>query len=607
MKNSRLAFLPLIVVFLISSNIAFGQLRNSNVSTAGGLFKVTNLYGPDLFSASSSGNDNNSRNGHGKVFRKIAPNQSNGGRSVQYLRGLVDKSGIRPNWKKARLKSSKLLNGVFKDNIAQNTAVRKTFLALQSRPPSFNAGTLINNSNLKANLAKLADDRWGVFVFKGTVVTKEPIMIGANKTIWIDGTVKYTKGRITIRPGDKITLNSNKTFKGIEIPSSVNSSGAHTLPDVVAGAFTVIRGKDNVKFKGTKNSLIETNYNMAGICFLGGGHKNILIDGINFDKCKNVLSLNGLNKPSTIQRNFITNYARRGIHLKVCSGININRNLILDASTQKRWANYRNNVSFSSLSNADDKKFIWGMDGIDVDAHSKYNTVKHNLIIAGGIRYQIWVEISSSYNQILENTGIHLSYKGQGMQESGSGQNDSGPGQTGNKWKFNNVFYAGLKKDWRNGITMHQKSKFSNLNSIQFLHNYVWIANLSKVVYHNPKVSNGENFDVIYLVKNNDLRRRVHTKNLDEAPGLTPTMALKLFPNPATVNGKINVKFTNQSQGGLLQIYNLNGKLLKQLKVAASAKDVLLDSSEYKSGTYIIRYISDDGDEVLSKRMVIED
>ena len=98
-----------------------------------------------------------------------------------------------------------------------------------------------------------------------------------------------------------------------------------------------------------------------------------------------------------------------------------------------------------------------------------------------------------------------------------------------------------------------------------------------------------------------------NTSRLDSTmTGLTevdqPLDQLKLYPNPS--DSQINIDYDLEgNKKGVLEIYNMEGQLIEQKNLGDFFDKVMLDVSEYTSGTYIVKIQTDNG-EVLSERFI---
>lgn len=80
------------------------------------------------------------------------------------------------------------------------------------------------------------------------------------------------------------------------------------------------------------------------------------------------------------------------------------------------------------------------------------------------------------------------------------------------------------------------------------------------------------------------------------------TNSFSLFPNPTNGQFKLNYNLPEGITQANLEIYDTNGKLIRSLKVSHILNDVILDASEFPSGTYTINIITDS--QVISTRLI---
>ncbi len=370
-----------------------------------------------------------SANNGGQVRLRNAPGGSG---NINYIRNLCDQAGLP-----AVVKNSRLTQGDYAPNICQMQAVIETLEFLANRAATYTGGgTVVNNSNLETHRAAIAGSG-GTFIFRGTVnVTGRDklIQVGPNTTIWIDGVVRYT---------------------GPVIPGTVPDQ--FSVSDVINGIFEV-RGsngnhKNGARFFGTKRGKLVGNDRLAGI--YSRWSRNLIIEGVNTDNCRNVLFLHNVNGNSRVKGNFVFNSTRRAIHLKVTNGMLVENNLVFDAD----------------------------VDGIDVDAFAKNTNVNRNVIVKGGSRWQVWTEIVAVDNTIDGNVGVHVNETDGGFQENGS-ENGQAP-TARNTWINNHVFYANSSSVYRQGFSFHP-NRVIDKASTTFRNNFVWQTN-DNAYKNNPK------------------------------------------------------------------------------------------------------------------------
>lgn len=453
--------------------------------------------------------------GKGTVQVRKAPP---GTGSVNQIRNNINNGGI-DNSIKNELLNSRLVSGFFNKHIAQMNATKNTTAALRNRRGSYSGGGIVisNNQQLSANRSRLADNSARTFIFRGSINVQQVIVIGSNKTIWIDGEVRYVGPPIPNTGGNAFT------------PRGEKEDGLFRLRKASGEVV-------NTKFFGTKRGRIWTGNRAPGIYIKGG--RDITIKDIEFYSCYNAISyLTVFGQNNVIRNNFFAFGQRRNIHLKVANNVTVENNFIYKA----------------------------GQDGIDIDAFSKNCNVRENLVVAGGNRFQIWIEIGSSDNSVVDNVGIHTMVRiasNGGMQENGS---ETGQAPTkNNTWTGNHVFYA---NDAFQGITM-SPDRVIDRNSITFWNNYVW-SEKSNATRHNPKPQGGIFWDVRYLTKNdpivaNGARTTTESTVALEEQETVSQLVVGTYPNPLS-GGNLSVSFDlDEKKDVLISVWNLNGKLLYQ-------------------------------------------
>ncbi|WP_370978348.1 carbohydrate-binding protein [Agaribacterium sp. ZY112] len=381
----------------------------------------------------------NADNG-GQVRLRDAP----GGRGdINAIRGLANKAGLP-----SVVRDSRLSTGDYASNIAQLAAVQNTLSSLaDARPDTYTgAGTVVTNSNLDQHRNAIANSG-GTFIFRGTINISSKdklIQVGENTTIWVDGTVRYT---------------------GPVIPGTIPDE--YSVSDVINGIFEVRgtnnRAKNNTKILGTKRGQILGNDRLSAVYVRYA--KNLLVEGLNTNNCRNVLFLNNVYGDSLAQGNFIYNSTRRAIHVKASNGITVKNNLVYDAD----------------------------VDGIDIDAYTKNSKTIENVLIDSGTRWMVWTEIASVDNLIDGNVGIHVNNGDGGFQENGSESNGQ-PATARNTWKNNHIFYVDSGSNWKQGFSFHP-NRVIDRDSVVFDNNYVWQTN-HNAYKRNPK--NNTTNDVSY-------------------------------------------------------------------------------------------------------------
>ncbi|MEM9338368.1 MAG: right-handed parallel beta-helix repeat-containing protein [Bacteroidota bacterium] len=452
--------------------------------------------------------------GNGTVLVRKAPA---GTGVVNTIRTNITNSGLNNNIK-TELLNSRLVNDFFNKHIAQMTAVKNTTAALKNRRATYTGGGIVisNNQQLNANRALLSNNSTRTFIFRGSINVSQVISVGSNKTIWIDGEVRYVGATIPNTGVSQFT------------PAGEKEDGLFRL---LGGSGEV----KNTKFFGTKRGRIWTG-NKAPAIYISKG-RNITVKDIEFYNCYNSISFkNVYGQSNYIQNNFFGYGQRRSIHLKASNQVQVANNFIYRA----------------------------GQDGVDVDAFSQNCQIRQNVILAGGDRFQIWIEIGSSGNQVVDNVGIHTPVRTQsngGMQENGS---EVGQAPTkNNSWTRNHIFYA---QDFFQGITM-SSSRVINRNSISFSNNYVWSLK-SSATRHNPKPQNGIMGDVRYLTRDNPVNGSARITNettvVEQEANEVQQLIVGTYPNPLK-GSHLNVSFDlKEKTDVLVSVFDLTGKVLYQ-------------------------------------------
>ncbi|MEM9340208.1 MAG: right-handed parallel beta-helix repeat-containing protein [Bacteroidota bacterium] len=488
--------------------------------------------------------------GKGTVQVRKAPP---GTGSVNQIRNNVNNAGI-DEFVKNELLNSRLVNGFFSNHIAQLNAVKNTTAILQNRRAVYNGGGIVisNNQQLNANRLRLSDNSTRTFIFRGSISVSQVISVGSNKTIWIDGEVRYVGPTIPNTGGNAFT------------PRGEKEDGLFRLRKAFGEVV-------NTKFFGTKRGRIWTGNRAPGIYIKGG--RDITIRDIEFYSCYNAISyLTVFGQNNVIRNNFFAFGQRRNIHLKVANNVTVENNFTYKA----------------------------GQDGIDIDAFSKNCNVRENLIVAGGNRFQIWIEIGSSDNSVVDNVGIHTTVRiasNGGMQENGS---ETGQAPTkNNTWTGNHVFYA---NDAFQGITM-SPDRVIDRNSITFWNNYVW-SEKSNATRHNPKPQSGIFWDVRYLTKNdpivaNGARTTTESAVALEEQETVSQLVVGTYPNPLKGND-LNVSFNLTDKTDVfISIFDLAGKVLYQKEeknLVQGHNQLSIESSVFaQAGEFALLTIQGDG------------
>jgi len=346
---------------------------------------------------------------------------------------------------------SRLTEGPLSGYITQMPAVISMANKLNGRPntKSTNGAVVINSGAvLNQNRNRLRNNATETFVFRGNVNVNEPIIIGSNKTIWIDGKVTYTG---PVRP-------------------LANTDELSPIPIIRDGLFRIV-GKTRVSINGTKRGLVDCRTRIPFAYALNSNRitvrGNEVINGFNtvFMHQSQIV---------TIEDNFFYNSVRRGMHIIAVNNASIKNNLV--------YANH--------------------LDGIDIDAFTVDANVQFNVIAGATHRFMLWTEIDARDNVMDNNVAIVLEGrrgKGSGaLQENGTEESRRGvspfQGSRNNVWKHNNIFYAQKAFD---GVVM-RKDRFIQFNTITFDNNYVWTVE-GNVKRHNPKPQSNITKDVRFI------------------------------------------------------------------------------------------------------------
>ncbi len=372
-------------------------------------------------------------NNTGQVYQGTAPA---GTGNVTDIRNKLFDAGL-PN----AVVNTRLTQGDFANNIAQTDAMKETATALANRLATYTgSGTIINASNLESQRNAIAGNG-GTFIFRGTInlnTGNKLIKVGSNTTIWVDGTINYT---------------------GPILPGTIPDE--YSVSDVLRGVFEVKgsngNNKTNVKFFGTKRSKINGNKRVAGI--YSKRATNLIVEGINFITCRNVLFINNTyGQNSRLEANYIYDCARRAIHLKASNNTLVKNNLMVKCD----------------------------VDGVDMDAYVNGIKCIKNVAFDAGSRWQYWTEIAAKNCITDGNIGIHIRNGDGGFQENGSETaRPNEPPTQNNSWINNHVFYANDANSYRQGFSFHPNRKIDR-PSTTFRNNIVWYTN-SNAYKNNPK------------------------------------------------------------------------------------------------------------------------
>ena len=350
---------------------------------------------------------------------------------------------------------SRLTEGPLAGHIAQMPAVISTANALNGRPQTANvSNAIIINSTaiLNNNRNRIGNNNTETYIFRGNVNVNDPIVVGSNKTFWIDGRVTYT---------------------GPERPLA-NTDALSPIPIIRDGIFRMV-GKRNIKINGTKRGLVDCKSRLPFAYALNSREITVVGNEV----------INGFNsifmhqtREVTIENNFLYNNVRRAMHIIAVNGYSIKNNLC----------------------------YINHLDGIDIDAFTQNGRVDLNVVVGVNFRFMLWTEIDAHDNILDNNVAIHLEGRKArgvgGMQENGTENSRRGvgnfQGSRNNDWINNHVFYP---EKFRDGIVM-RRDRFIQHNTINFVNNYGWSVE-GNVQRHNPKPQNNITNDVRFLTLNN--------------------------------------------------------------------------------------------------------
>jgi len=346
---------------------------------------------------------------------------------------------------------SRLTEGPLAGYIAQMPAVISTANQLNSRPESISVnGAIIINStaSLNSNRSRIRNNNTETYIFRGNVNSNEPIVIGSNKTFWIDGKL---------------------TYSGPDRPLA-NTDALSPIPIIRDGLFR-IRNKRNVTINGTKRGLVDCRGRIPFAYALDSN--TIKVVGNEVINSFNTVFMHQT-RMVTIEDNFFYNNVRRAMHIIAVNTASIKNNLC-----------YGNHL-----------------DGIDIDAFSQNCRVDSNVVLGVTFRFMVWTEIDAHDNIMNNNVAIHLpgrkARRTGGMQENGTENSRRGVGNfrgsRNNDWTNNNVFYPETLRD---GIVM-RRDRFIQHNTINFRNNYVWSVE-GNGKRHNPKPQNNITNDVRFL------------------------------------------------------------------------------------------------------------
>lgn len=573
--------------------LMIGLTLNSQIFSSPGGYKNE--------AASQAGEPNKAK---GTVFVKTAPNTKDSKNEViNNLKSVGIPKSVYNN-------SRFLGNGTFSTQISDTWAVKQTAKKVrrvtsknQKKPPNasnkviyiFNAQQLNNNRNrIKGNEAL-------TFVFQGKTNVTKPILVGKNKTIWIDGVLNYNgfdaprtafadftprpskyDGVFSVRPegnfhderddpnGDKKNSDLLKAkFKG-------NKAKAYTVSNV--NFYGTSKGELIIALGKKKDPSGQILPQVNGICLMNTARINI--EGITIKNAfQGIYIASSFN--ANFRNNFIFNTLYRAIHLH---------------GTQNR-----NSDGFGAVEN--NLLFKSSFDGIDIDSFSSSFIVKENVVIGARDRFLVWTEIDAKNNEINNNVGIILddATAGQSLgsnrgafQENGTEaeRNPNSPkfnpkfgtffkGTSNNKWLNNHSFYAEFLFD---GFVM-RSSRFIQFNTITFKNNYVWTLdkNMKK---HNPKPSVSD--DVFYLIgksgSNNGGGNPDNTNACNANVTLTGVKTIKKTDNSITIDFN-EIKSTSTYELRAFAKNTFNGNINSGAIAYKSGNSSPLTITNLKKGT----------------------
>jgi hypothetical protein len=76
----------------------------------------------------------------------------------------------------------------------------------------------------------------------------------------------------------------------------------------------------------------------------------------------------------------------------------------------------------------------------------------------------------------------------------------------------------------------------------------------------------------------------------------------RVFPNPSSNYFKVEYKLPVNTTEGLMEIYNIQGQLMKSYKLSNQLTDILIESTELQSGSYIVKIQADNN--VISNKII---
>ena len=112
--------------------------------------------------------------------------------------------------------------------------------------------------------------------------------------------------------------------------------------------------------------------------------------------------------------------------------------------------------------------------------------------------------------------------------------------------------------------------------------------------------SSGYGFSV-RCVKDNTTRSGYHTS----VPDVISNKVTKAFPNPAS--DFTNLDYSLKAEhSGFVEIYNSMGELIERYLLANGTHRLKIETNQYAGGTYMYKYIVDDGEVSTGKFIVVK-
>ena len=127
--------------------------------------------------------------------------------------------------------------------------------------------------------------------------------------------------------------------------------------------------------------------------------------------------------------------------------------------------------------------------------------------------------------------------------------------------------------------------------------------------YNNGQLISGANNSLINPVSNGDYQAlltsnsgcKYFSNNFTYNVGISEQQSdWWTFPNPA--NDQLHILWPKEKQFDQLQIYDLNGKLIKQVQLVSSP--TLVPTNFLKNGVYLLQIITSDGNKYLKRQII---